>query len=700
MKYSLRILLCMLFIYNSYSQENTTIVIDTTYKKSIKLDEVIVVGNIKTDPVLTLVSRNYSKQIVQPKNVTDLFNDINGFSIIKRGNYALDPSFRASQYEQLNVQYDGGTKAMHACPNRMDPITTHIIPEEISKIEIIKGPFSVRYGATFAGIINMVTHRPDATDNKLHGSISGGYEHNGNSFVSLLRLEQVTNNYDISGSLGYRDYGNYKDGNGIEIPSSFRSTDYSIRFGYNLTENQRIQTHWRQSFGRDVLHAGLAMDTDYDDSSILSLDYKWNAISNSIQAFTAKVYYSYVDHLMHNLDRPMAKMTESISAVEATTIGGKFELTWIPVKSITMYSGVDAIFIRRDGNRNRTVKMMNGTQLPNPMEFEDKIWQDAYIHDWGLFSEAKWAINHKTILSAGIRLDIITSEATDPDPAFEALYNLDKRTENNLSGTVSLKHLINNKLSFETAYGRGVRSANMVERFISHFNVGQDPYEYIGNPDLKAEINNQWEIGLKGWQPLEGIFNRLGFSTAVYYSHFENYIVAIIDETKTRKYNPSSPPIHPKVFQNLNKAFKTGFEIMGEIGFTNDISMKLEMAYVYSRNKDLHESLPLTPPLTTKLFFGVEKEKWWANIQWNLVSKQPKIAQSFGEISTKGYQTMDMKFGIKPLKNITLGAAVLNTFDTTYNNHLNFSFTNQADFSRVPITDPGRNITAFLQYQF
>lgn len=92
MKYSLRILLCMLFIYNSYSQENTTIVIDTTYKKSIKLDEVIVVGNIKTDPVLTLVSRNYSKQIVQPKNVTDLFNDINGFSIIKRGNYALDPS--------------------------------------------------------------------------------------------------------------------------------------------------------------------------------------------------------------------------------------------------------------------------------------------------------------------------------------------------------------------------------------------------------------------------------------------------------------------------------------------------------------------------------------------------------------------------------------------------------------------------------
>ena len=46
-----------------------------------------------------------------------------------------------------------------------------------------------------------------------------------------------------------------------------------------------------------------------------------------------------------------------------------------------------------------------------------------------------------------------------------------------------------------------------------------------------------------------------------------------------------------------------------------------------------------------------------------------------------------------------LGAA-LNIFDQAYNNHLNFSFTNQADFGRTPITEPGRNFSAFVQYQF
>lgn len=83
-----------------------------------------------------------------------------------------------------------------------------------------------------------------------------------------------------------------------------------------------------------------------------------------------------------------------------------------------------------------------------------------------------------------------------------------------------------------------------------------------------------------------------------------------------------------------------------------------------------------------------------------MVSKQDNISESYGETSTAGYQTLDLRFGGKPLKNITLGVAVLNVFDKGYNSHLNFSFTNQADFGRTPVTEPGRNFSAFLQYKF
>jgi iron complex outermembrane receptor protein len=61
---------------------------------------------------------------------------------------------------------------------------------------------------------------------------------------------------------------------------------------------------------------------------------------------------------------------------------------------------------------------------------------------------------------------------------------------------------------------------------------------------------------------------------------------------------------------------------------------------------------------------------------------------------------VDLSFGAKPFKHFTIGFAASNIFDVTYNNHLNFSFVNQADYGRVPINDPGRNLSAFVQYSF
>ena len=240
----------------------------------------------------------------------------------------------------------------------------------------------------------------------------------------------------------------------------------------------------------------------------------------------------------------------------------------------------------------------------------------------------------------------------------------------------------------------------MTERFINHFTISQDPYEYVGNPDLDAEINNQFEIGFKGIENLGNVVNRFSYATSFYYSTFENYIVGVVDESINRKFMPMLEPRQAKVFKNLDEAYKTGFEMMGKLDFLNDFYFKTELAYVYAKNKDLNESLPLSPPFTTNFSIGLEKEKYWVNARYNMTSKQSNIAESFGETETDGYQTLDIRLGIKPIKNITLGVAAINVFDETYNNHLNFSFKNQVGLDQVPITEPGRNLTAFLQYKF
>ena len=50
------------------------------------------------------------KQVSQPRDVGDLFGDIPGFGLIKKGGFALDPVFRSFKYEQLNVIYACGPR--------------------------------------------------------------------------------------------------------------------------------------------------------------------------------------------------------------------------------------------------------------------------------------------------------------------------------------------------------------------------------------------------------------------------------------------------------------------------------------------------------------------------------------------------------------------------------------------------------------
>ena len=671
-----------------------------------ELGEVMLSGLLFEDPAMSITTPDLSINVVQPKNVADLFDNVKGFGIIKRGNYAMDPSFRASQYEQLNIQYDGGTKIMNACPNRMDPITTHVIPEDIQKIEVIRGPYSVRYGANFGGIINMVSKKPEYGNYGFSGTLSSGYETNGNNTVSLAQLQYANKKFDISGSYGYRDFGNYEDGNSTEIPSSFRSIDYGVRLGYNFSDYERIKIDWKQSFGRDVLHASLPMDSDYDDSSIFSLDYHKKNISKTLKHIKAKAYYSYVDHLMSNTRRANFPTVEAVAPVEATTAGGKFEIKWKFADNWKVFTGVDALLISRDGVRNRLVKLnMMGMPLDPPTRFEDKIWQDTYINDFGVFAESTYQINESTSFNVGFRYDLVISEIQDPEDDFLGYYpDLDQRDEHNISGTVSLKKRLSNQDVIEFAFGRGVRSANMIERAINHFQVGQDPFEYIGNPNLDAEVNNQIEVAYRGSQSTEGFISNIDYNASVYYSLFENYIVAVIDETKDRKFMPNTEPVHPKVFRNLDDAYKTGFEVGLGLNFFDNYRFSADVAYVYTRNKDLKEALPLTSPLRSNFELSYKNDKFYAGVFYKVVAKQRQLATSFGELqSTPGYALVDVKANYNLTKNLNIGVAVLNVFDKFYFDHLNFAFRNQgtAGLSMMDrLSDPGINASVFVKYSF
>lgn len=680
-------------------------------QKKISLDEIVIKSHPLDDISHSIVVIDEVKRGSQARNVAELFNDISGFSIQKRSATASEPSFRAFKYEQMNIKIDGGTKIVHACPNRMDPITAHLIPEEVSKIEVIKGPFSVRFGQSFGPIVNLVTKAPTPDDYGVHGSLQSGYESNGNSFVGRAELLYAQEKFDITLNGENRNFGDYTDGNGILTPAAFITNSYSVKAAYKPTNEQRLQVDWRQKFGKDIMHAGLPMDSPLDDSNSLALDYKIKNVSSSINSVLFKSYYSFVDHLMTNHLRPSFMKMDAQTPVTSNTYGGKFEIGITPNDKLLIYTGLDADIIKRDGERTRIIKKKpDGTDIPvaNRPVFVDAVWQDATTSVLGAFAEANYKLSDNLAMTSGFRIDFVNSKIEDPKgdttimggtvvPGFASLYGegFDAASETTFSGNISLKYR-NKGTQMQLAYGLGTRSASMTERYIYHFSIGSDSYEYVGNPFLKPEQNNQFELSVKHKKAA------IQVGASVFYSLMKDYISAVVregDSDFAKVY--MSPHAYAKQFVNVD-ANQVGFDAFFNYKILPSLEFVSDIAYTKATNETYNEPLAQIAPLQANLGLKYEQNSYWVNLSTKFVAKQDQLAASFGEtVATPAYNTLDLRLGVELLKGLKLGAAALNIFDTAYYDHLNFTFKNTVD-NEVGgrIYETGRSFSVFVKYSF
>lgn len=670
-------------------------------KKAISLDEVVIKANPIEDITHSVVVMDDVVKSSQPRNVADLFKDIPGFSIQKRSATAMEPSLRSFKYEEMNIKYDGGNKMVNACPNRMDPITAHVIPESVRKIEVVKGPFTVRFGQVFGGVVNMVTRQPTPDDYGLHGNLQSGYETNGSNLVLRTDLLYAAKKFDLSIDGEHRDFGDYTDGSGVKTSAGFKTDSYSVKLGYNPTQNQRLQINWHQKFGSDIKHAGLPMDSPKDDSYLLGLDYKIKKLSKKVKYVQFKSYYSYVDHLMTNgygmeKPRPNYPGMDARTPVTSNTMGGKFEVAFTPKKEWLIYTGLDADIIKRDGTK--TVIINNnpntGVALDPVMIKKMKVWQDAYINDFGVFAEANRKLSEHYYVTAGLRTDYVVSESNDPAKGFVDIYGeTGQKTDVTIGGNVSVKYK-KDSYQLQLAVGRGTRTPSMLERYIYRFIVGSDSRQYIGNPDLKPEINNQVEWSVqKKWEKFQA-------GGGIFYSYFQDYITPVLAPALISPVGScGAPPKSPKVFQNVD-AYQYGFDAYVAYKLNDRWTFKTDIALTKAYDITLSEPLSQVAPPNAHLEAKYDAGKYWVDVRGEWVATQTDFAPSFLETETPGHNTLDLRLGCKPYKGLSIGAAVLNITDEAYYNHLNFAFKNADDLNGRRIYEPGRSFSVFLKYKF
>jgi iron complex outermembrane receptor protein len=550
----------------------------------------------------------------------------------------------------------------------------------------------------FGGVVNVVSKRPSRKNGKLFsGSVDGGYQSNGGNYYTNLFAQLAGKKLDFSLNVGYKDYGNYKSGDGQEIASSFTRWGFTVKAGANIKDNQRLQLTLRQSSARDVLYAGLPMDAMKDNSTITSLDYGISNLSATIFSLKFKAYASFVDHEMSNELRPAYKFTHAVSPVEAQVYGGRVELGMNTGSRNMLYAGIDYKLIAKQGYRNREVYMNPcppNQEFDPPKVFQDKTWQDSKKSDLGIFFENKLRFGKSLVWLTGLRVDFVSYAINDPADDFKEFYNNDIQPDTKFDPTIttSLSWFFANDMSLQWAVAMAQRSPDIHEMFINHFSIGMDAYEYLGNPNLKSETNYQSDLKLeKNWEHV-GIFGD------VFYSYLNNYITAKLDTTIDKKYMKCKPPKGTKVYTNIDKAFMTGFEAGVNVNFLKNFTYSLGAAYTYAQNISWNEPLAEIPPFTVNTFLAYKTKKIDTRLHARIATKQDRVSKSFSESETPGFSVFDFYFTYQPWKFLDVNVAVTNILDVNYVEHLSRAYKSMDTQSLY--YEPGRSFNIGLRFRF
>ncbi len=616
-----------------------------------------------------------------------LLEQLPAFSVIRKsGSYGFDPVLRGFKYDQINLVLDGVQTASAACPNRMDPAISQIPINMINSVEVFKGPFSLRYGNSFGGTINFESSSPEFKEKtKALGRVGSSYESNGNIF----RTEGVAGfsgkNTDLRFFGSYSTGEDYKDGNNNLVQSGFNRLNWGGKLGFRINDKQKLGVFVSNNRAKDVDFAALPMDLRDDDTWLVNGNHSAFFYNTYLTTWKTAVYFTHVDHLMDNFDKLLdPRKVDASTKANTLNYGGRTELRF-DFNSGFLYSGLDYRFEAADGERTRVILM--GPMAGKTMY--DNVWQDAQIRRGGLFSEYHWETPKIYLVFSG-RLDYNSALSNNPDPTFSNLYpKMDSEYINpsfSAGGTAKLSK----SFSLGLWLGTAQRSPGIAERYINFFPIGLDPYEMLGNPQLKPEINNQFDL------ILDFNLKSARLKLDVYVSMLRNYISSEIDQDIKPKM-ATSPGV--RQFINIDNAQIAGFEFEWKQKITGFLNHRFSMVYTYGENKVTNEALPEIPPFELKyqLYGSFLQEKLQPEILFRQVFKQDRIALSYGETETPAFNVIDAKVSWFATSLITVSGGVLNLFDTAYYEHLSRSV---RGVDNLPIYSPGRSAFVTLTFSF
>ncbi len=437
---------------------------------------------------------NLNEEFIQEKIATSLIDVLEQApGITKRGEYYSPIVLRGLGGKRLLVTKDGNRRMGNFSGGFMGQ---GINIYDLEKVEVIKGPASVKYGSgAITGIINMLSKYPFLTPG-WHGRFSSSYGTNNNEKLVLggLNWANIDNAFSFSARL--RDADDYVAGKNTPTENSAYK-DKDLRASYSYEGNNALmltvesELHLGGPWGRPVGFNGTDYMRVYNKT-----DNTWHSSATAVwkpeellKRLELSVYYDqeYRNQIKDSYDVGSSDLSyrEDIS-YRNYYVGWRGLAVLTKSKSTEISIGTDGVYYRIESPTVLTDYFLNTT-------INNKVTKDAGVSLTGLFTEMEYARTNRLKFRMGLRGDYSHIN--------EGIVHDTLRTEGRVSDVWAWNATSGVVytawpavfLSFQAA--RSCRMPDATEMFIETSNTDGIVY---GNPDLKPEYGLNFDAGLRG----------------------------------------------------------------------------------------------------------------------------------------------------------------------------------------------------------
>lgn len=548
-----------------------------------------------------------------------------------------------------------------------------IPPENIQKIEVVRGPSSSLYGSyAMAGVINIITKKPERGNEIRLKQAYGSMETWTTSLASQGRGE----------TFGYRLGGRYQSSDGYyshqpqepwdtksdrEIKNVdgdlyfFQDDDASLKLGFSLYERDFGRGYVSNDIERDAQRANLIYERDSGKIDWRAAAYYYREYQYVNFAGNDPPYEVVVQNEEHTWPFYGAMMQSSICLANwnTLTLGTEYKHSSIEGKGFN--------YVDEPGRYNVT----EGKQEYLSIYFQEEMsfFDEDLIIDIG--ARQDWWKSYD-----GSHYDNVYSERNA---------DYDEKNWDSFNPKLGVLYHFTDDTALRASVARGYTAPPINQLYLV---LPRGRVMMYGNPDLKPEVLMSYEAGL------EHFFTRdLSLSVTIYHSNGEDFIGNRYENATTL------------VYDNISEVQMRGIE--AELKYKINRQWMARLNYTY--NESTIEDDPTAPETVGDYFPYTPKNKGNFSLTYDnpdlLTAKctLKYVGRRYTDVPNEGseelddYTTMDLYFAKNIKENFKIFMACDDVFDRQ---PVELVWANRLTGEDDDVLTPGRVFTAGLEIIF